>query len=91
MEYDVWGRLRETSYQKQGRVLHRRAGGLLYTMDEKKVVLGSGSGSSEELERGSNANGFDSAATKKLIRKIDLVLIPWLALLYLYVSSLVSQ
>ncbi|KAL4964330.1 major facilitator superfamily domain-containing protein [Aspergillus stella-maris] len=50
-------------------------------MDEKKVVQDSGS--SEELERGSNADGFDSAATKKLVRKIDLVLIPWLALLYL--------
>jgi len=49
-------------------------------MENKKVVLDSGS--SEELERGSNS--YDPAATKKLIRKIDLVLIPWLAFLYLY-------
>ncbi|RDW64422.1 uncharacterized protein DSM5745_09833 [Aspergillus mulundensis] len=53
------------------------------TTEEKKVPLDAGS--SEELERGSNsvAGGFDTSATKKLIRKIDLVLIPWLALLYL--------
>jgi hypothetical protein len=31
--------------------------------------------------------GFDQKATKRLIRKIDLVLIPWLALLYLCVSQ----
>ncbi|KAL4899061.1 hypothetical protein BDW74DRAFT_189540 [Aspergillus multicolor] len=52
-------------------------------MEDKKIPLDNGS--SEELERGSNsvAGGFDTLATKKLIRKIDLVLIPWLALLYL--------
>ncbi|CBF84576.1 hypothetical protein AN8955.2 [Aspergillus nidulans FGSC A4] len=52
-------------------------------MEDKKVVLDSGS--SEELEQGfsSNGNGYDTVATKKLIRKIDFVLIPWLALLYL--------
>ncbi|KAL4813485.1 major facilitator superfamily domain-containing protein [Aspergillus spinulosporus] len=52
-------------------------------MEDKKVVLDSGS--SEELEQGFNPNdnGYDTVATKKLIRKIDFVLIPWLALLYL--------
>ncbi|KAL4986725.1 major facilitator superfamily domain-containing protein [Aspergillus falconensis] len=52
-------------------------------MEDKKAVLDSGS--SEELEQGSssNGNGYNTVATKKLIRKIDLVLIPWLALLYL--------
>ncbi|KAL4973567.1 major facilitator superfamily domain-containing protein [Aspergillus desertorum] len=52
-------------------------------MEDKKVVLDSGS--SEEIEQGSNSNGngYDTVATKKLIRKIDFVLIPWLALLYL--------
>jgi hypothetical protein len=56
------------------------------TMEDKKVVLDSGS--SEELDQGfnSNDNGYDTVATKKLIRKIDFVLIPWLALLYLYSS-----
>lgn len=49
-------------------------------MDEKKAVVDSGS--SQEIESGSNS--YDAAATKKLIRKIDLVLIPWLAFLYLY-------
>ncbi len=29
------------------------------------------------------STGFDQKATKRLIRKIDLVLIPWLAFLYL--------
>ncbi|KAL4802528.1 major facilitator superfamily domain-containing protein [Aspergillus unguis] len=47
-------------------------------MDDKKVL---DSASSQEVERGST--GFDPAATKRLIRKIDIVLIPWLALLYL--------
>ena len=49
-------------------------------MDDKKVIVDSGS--SGEIESGSNS--YDAAATKKLIRKIDLVLIPWLAFLYLY-------
>ncbi|KAL2825350.1 major facilitator superfamily domain-containing protein [Aspergillus cavernicola] len=51
-------------------------------MEDKKVVLESEG--SEELERGGlSSNGYDTAATKKLVRKIDLVLIPWLAFLYL--------
>ncbi|KAL4866497.1 hypothetical protein BDV12DRAFT_199096 [Aspergillus spectabilis] len=53
-------------------------------MDEKKVVLDSGSGSDGEVERaGVVATEYDAAATKRLIRKIDLILIPWLAFLYL--------
>ncbi|KAL4781220.1 major facilitator superfamily domain-containing protein [Aspergillus varians] len=48
-------------------------------MEEKKIVFDSGS--SQELEQGSNS--YDTAATRKLIRKIDFVLIPWLAFLYL--------
>ncbi|KAI9366978.1 major facilitator superfamily domain-containing protein [Aspergillus egyptiacus] len=53
-------------------------------MDDKKVAPDSAAGSSEELEQGAvTSSGFSAAATKKLIRKIDLVLIPWLALLYL--------
>lgn len=49
---------------------------------EKTVALDNGS--SEELEPGVSSSGFTQLATKKLVRKIDLVLIPWLALLYLY-------
>ncbi|KAL3451757.1 major facilitator superfamily domain-containing protein [Aspergillus insuetus] len=50
-------------------------------LDEKKTVLDNGS--SDELEQGSSSAGYSEIDTKKLIRKIDLVLIPWLALLYL--------
>jgi hypothetical protein len=53
-------------------------------IDEKKTVLDNGS--SDELEQGSSSAGYSEIDTKKLIRKIDLVLIPWLALLYLYES-----
>jgi hypothetical protein len=51
-------------------------------VDEKKTVVDNGS--SDELEQGSSSAGYSEIDTKKLIRKIDLVLIPWLALLYLY-------
>lgn len=42
----------------------------------------------ESVESGStqSALGFDEKATRKLIRKIDLYLIPFLALLYLSVT-----
>ncbi|KAL5337992.1 major facilitator superfamily domain-containing protein [Aspergillus crustosus] len=53
-------------------------------MEEKKVVADSGSGSDAEVERAAVvATEYDATATKRLIRKIDLVLIPWLAFLYL--------
>jgi hypothetical protein len=59
---------------------------LLWTkMDDKKVVLDSAS--SAEVENGAvEATVYDEKATKKLVRKIDWVLIPWLAFLYLWVS-----
>ncbi|KAL4881862.1 major facilitator superfamily domain-containing protein [Aspergillus karnatakaensis] len=51
-------------------------------MDEKKVIADSGSDG--EVERSAVVvSQYDAAATKRLIRKIDLVLIPWLAFLYL--------
>lgn len=51
-------------------------------MEDKKIVLESAS--SEELENGAvQSAGWDQKATKQLIRKIDWVLIPWLAFLYL--------
>jgi hypothetical protein len=43
-------------------------------------------GDAEMIESGSNSSGelgFDEKATKKLVRKIDWVLLPFLALLYL--------
>ena len=53
-----------------------------HTMEDKKIVLESAS--SEELENGAvQSAGWDQKATKQLIRKIDWVLIPWLAFLYL--------
>lgn len=45
-------------------------------VDEKIEILESASSSSQDL-------GFDMKATKKLIRKIDYTLLPFLALLYL--------
>jgi len=37
----------------------------------------------EQSETGILSYGYDAVATKKLVRKMDLVLIPFLALLYL--------
>jgi hypothetical protein len=41
----------------------------------------------ESASTSSSNLGFDATATKKLLRKIDLVLLPFLALLYLYVTN----
>lgn len=47
---------------------------------EKKDPTGT---STEDVVTGISPDGFDEAATKKLIRKLDLHLIPFMALIYL--------
>jgi hypothetical protein len=49
---------------------------LAYTGKEQPPVL-------ERTTSGGSSVGFDNKATKRLLRKIDLALIPFLALLYL--------
>lgn len=71
---------------------------IVTTMDARVEITTQGKAPSRSVEKSVSssieiveAQGFDEKATKKLVRKIDWHLIPFLSLIYLYYNTLESN